>query len=89
MIQIVKVPDTRHNPPQSEGVTPLIGPNNLNFAIHSLNVGMGWDQVHTNSIKFSGPVFRIFLVKYFNKCIDQSFFAKRNDIWRDKASDKK
>ena len=48
----------------------------LNIAINSLNIGIGWDQIHANSLKFSGAVFRNFLVKYFNKLLDHAFMPK-------------
>ena len=68
---------TKLTRPDSGNVcVPLITIENLNLAVHSLNFGLGWDNVHANNIKYAGPVFMNFLGKYFNKLIDHSFLPK-------------
>ena len=62
-----------------------IAPNNMHFltqndidhAIECLNVGMGWDKIHSNLLKFSGPVFRNFILKYFNKLLSHCFVPSK------------
>ena len=41
-----------------------------------LNEGLGWDGVHSNNVKFSGPVFQNIIWKFFNKIIDHSFVPR-------------
>ena len=45
----------------------LISLNDITHAIHKLNIGLGWDNIHANHLKFSGPVFKNLLCKIFNK----------------------
>ena len=48
----------------------------LRDAIVRLNLGMGWDQIHTNHLKYSGPIFQNLLCKFFNKILSHSFVPR-------------
>ena len=58
----------------SNGVyEPLVTAERINYAIDRLNTGRGWDNVHSNNFKFSGPIFRNLIGKYINKLLDHAF----------------
>ena len=45
----------------------------LNDAILRVKSGCGWDGIHSNHLKYSGPVFRNYLLKFFNKLLSHGF----------------
>ena len=57
----------------NDGCEPLITADRISFAIDKLNTGRAWDDIHSNNLKFSGPIFRNFIGKYFNKLLDHGF----------------
>ena len=57
----------------SEAIITL---ENVNQAIFDLNIGSGWDGIHANHFKFSGPVFRNLFMKFLNKLLNHSFVPK-------------
>ena len=53
--------------------TPLITSKLVDYGINELNIGIDWNNLHANNLKFSGPIFRNLLCKFFNKLLDHSF----------------
>ena len=45
----------------------------IEAAIFDLNTGLGWDGIHSNHLKFAGPVFRNILGKLFNLMLSHSY----------------
>ena len=62
---------------QYNETVPLITLNGINDSVFNLNVGMGWDRIHSNHLKYSGPVFRNFLCKLFNKFLSHQFVPRQ------------
>ena len=56
---------------------PLITINDIRTSIDKLNMGMGWDKIHSNHLKFSGPVFKNLLSKLFNKFLSHHFVPEQ------------
>ena len=52
---------------------PSITLDDVCNAIHSLNVGLGWDGIHANHLKFAGPVFINLLGKFINMLLKHSY----------------
>ena len=52
---------------------PVITLDEICRAIHSLKIGLGWDGIHANHIKFAGPVFINLLCKFMNKLLTHSY----------------
>ena len=51
----------------------LFSMDEISNAIISLNSGYGWDEIHANHLKFSGPIFQNLIGKFFNKCISHNY----------------
>ena len=51
----------------------VIFKHNVDYAIENLNVGIGWDFIHSNHLKNSGNIFRVFLSKLFSSFIRHSY----------------
>ena len=51
---------------------PLFNLDDVWQAIMKVNNGLGWDGIHSNHIKFSGPVFLNLLCKFLNGLISHS-----------------
>ena len=51
---------------------PLITLDEVCLAIFKLNKGLGWDNVHSNHLKFAGPVFLNLFCKFLNRLISHS-----------------
>ena len=60
------------NPSTIPQPIPVITLDNLCEAIMKLNKGLGWDDIHSNHLKFSGPVFINLLCKFLNRLISHS-----------------
>ena len=58
-------------------MTPLITLNNIHDATEKLNFGLGWDKIHSNHIKFSGPIFKNLLSKIFNKFLSHKLVPRK------------
>ena len=56
---------------------PLISFNDINSAIDKLNIGLGWDNIHTNHLKYSGPTFRNLICKLFNKFLSHNYVPRQ------------
>ena len=56
--------------------SPFINLNDVNAAIDAINLEVGWDKVHAYHLKLSGPIFRNFLAKFFDKCLYQKHLPK-------------
>ena len=50
----------------------LLSLENINNAIYEFNIGTGWDRIHANHFKFSGPIFRNLLTKLFSGFLEHS-----------------
>ena len=50
----------------------------LNDAILRVKSGCGWDGIHSSHLKYSGPVFRNYLLKFFNKLLSHGFIEGGN-----------
>ena len=48
----------------------------INDAIDKIKVGIGWDGVSNNHLKYSGPIFRNLICRFFNKLISHNFVPK-------------
>ena len=48
-------------------LSPLITLNKFHDATEKLNLGMDWDKIYSNHIKFSDPIFKNSLSKIFNE----------------------
>ena len=59
------------------GNVPLITLRDVDASIDKLKESCGWDNIHSNLLKYSGPVFRNLLVKYFNKCLEHNYIPCR------------
>ena len=55
---------------------PLISMNDVTTAIDKINLGLGWDKIHANHLKFAGPIFKNFLSKLFNKFLSHKFVPR-------------
>ena len=53
--------------------SPLISLNNVQDAILKINTSLGWDKIHSNHLKYSGPIFRNLICKIFNKFLSHNF----------------
>ena len=51
---------------------PFITLDVLCESIMKLNKGLGWDEIHSNHLKFSGPIFLNLLCKFLNMLISHS-----------------
>ena len=58
---------------QNASLYPLITLDNICKAIQQLNTGLGWDGIHSNHLKYAGPVFINLLTKFMNKLILHSY----------------
>ena len=47
--------------------------SDIDRAINALNTGLGWDGVHSNHLKYAGPVIKNLLGKLFNKMISHAY----------------
>ena len=52
---------------------PIISLNDTHTAILKINDGIGWDNIHSNHLKFSGPVFKNLINKMFNKFLSHGY----------------
>ena len=62
------------SPPSFNPSGPIIGFENVYDAILRLNDGIGWDGIHANHLKFSGPIFKNLLTKFVNKILFHCHF---------------
>ena len=64
----------------SEGIetcsVPLITLSDINYAIDKINVGLGWDKIHANHLKFSGQIFRNLLCKIYNEFLSHEYLPQ-------------
>ena len=64
----------------SEGIepcsVPLITFSDINYAIDKINVGLGWDKIHANHLKFNGQIFRNLLCKIYNKFLSHEYLPQ-------------
>ena len=54
----------------------LISMNDVIKAIDKINLGLGWDKIHANHLKFAGPIFKNLLCKLFNKFLSHKFVPR-------------
>ena len=50
--------------------------SDINYAIDKINVGLGWDKIHANHLKFSGQIFRNLLCKIYNKFLSHEYLPQ-------------
>ena len=50
---------------------------NRDSDIEKLNIGIGWDIVHSNHTKFSGKLFRSFIRRLFNRFIPHGYVPQQ------------
>ena len=63
--------------PPAASCGPLISSDNVSAAFSELNVGVGWDGIHSNHVKFSGPKFKFIVSKFFNSILYHGFFPDK------------
>ena len=62
----------------SSGVeSPFLFIENIDNSIIELNSGLGWDGVHSNHIKYAGPMFRKLLTHFLNLVLFHSHVPKK------------
>ena len=49
-----------------ECILPVLTVTNLDEAIGKSSNALGWDLIHSKYLKWSGPIFRNLLHKFFN-----------------------
>ena len=55
---------------------PIISFHDVNRSIEKINPGLGWDRIHSNHFKLSGPVFRNLISKLFNKFLSHNYLPR-------------
>ena len=58
-------------------VSRIISVSDVDFAIDRLNVGIGWDNVHTNHLKYSCESLLLFISQLFSSCIRHSYVPSK------------
>ena len=56
---------------------PILSYEILDSALMELNIGLGWDGIHANHLKFSGMVFRNLFLKFLNIILNHSYVPQR------------
>ena len=56
---------------------PFLSHDDVNLAISQLNMGLGFDGIHSNHLKFGGKVFKNLIMKFLNKLLNHSYVPKR------------
>ena len=56
---------------------PLITLNNVHDVTEILNLGMGWDKIHSNYMKFSGPIYKNLLSFIFNRFLSYKIVPRQ------------
>ena len=54
-------------------ILPLLTLLNIDEAIGKISNALGWDLIHSNCLKWSGPIFRNLLCKFFNSLLQHNF----------------
>ena len=58
-------------------ILPLLTLSNIDEAIGKISNALGWDLIHSNCLKWSGPIFRNLLCKFFNSLLQHNFVPER------------
>ena len=56
---------------------PLVTMRAVDDAINKINTACGWDYVHSNCLKWSGPIFRNVICKFFNCLLSHKYVPRK------------